>query len=355
MEKSGEFSNRRAAARIAPLRTAKWDLGSVMVLACENGRCATPCWMRKVLLAAGFYHLAFAGWVVCWPHLWFDWLGIERPNHMLLWQGVGVVIGLLGTSLVVAARNPIRHWLAILAGFVKFTIGIAGFGFELLQQTLPARVLWWMAVDDLIWWLPFAALLWVCLRAHTGVPPTRSAPYDISEAARVYQLSNGKSLAEASESKLLALVFLRHFGCTFTRQILRGLEGIQKEARQHGAELVLVHMLQSGKEMEFLGERSGVPRIADPRCELYRAFGLGKGGFLDLFGPHVLWRTALSLFKGCGVGHLAGDGMQMPGAFLFRDGRILAAQPARSASDLPDLPQLFKTLPIPPKPDTVRA
>jgi hypothetical protein len=274
---------------------------------------------------------------------------------VLLWQGVGIVIGLLGIALIVAARNPIHHWMVILVGFVKFTVGIAGFGFELLQQAIPLRAFWWMAVDDLIWWLPFAGILWICLRAHAGVPPPRSVPYDISEASRVYQLSNGKSLAEASESKLLVLVFLRHFGCTFTRQILRGLEGIQKEAHQHGAELVLVHMLQNGKEMEFLGERSGVPRIADPRCELYRAFGLGKGGFLELFGPHVLWRTALSLFKGCGVGHLAGDGLQMPGAFLFRDGRVVAAQPAHSASDLPDLPQLFKSLPIPAKPDTVSA
>jgi hypothetical protein len=31
----------------------------------------------------------------------------------------------------------------------------------------------------------------------------------------------------------------------------------------------------------------------------------------------------------------------MPGVFLFRNNRILAAQPAHSAADLPDLEQLF--------------
>jgi hypothetical protein len=31
----------------------------------------------------------------------------------------------------------------------------------------------------------------------------------------------------------------------------------------------------------------------------------------------------------------------MPGAFLFRNGRIVSAQPAHSAADLPDLGQLF--------------
>ena len=210
-------------------------------------------------------------------------------------------------------------------------------------------------MDDFVWWPPFAGILWASIRAHTGVPPTRSEPYPIEEAAHSYQLSNGKTLAEASENQVLAMVFLRHFGCTFTRQILRGLEHIQQEAKDHGAELVLVHMLQNGKEVKYLGERSGVARIADPRCELYRAFGLGKGGFLELFGPHVWWRGALSIFKGCGVGHLAGDGMQMPGAFLFRDGKIISSQRAHSASDLPHLPELFQALRSPASHDTVSA
>ena len=311
--------------------------------------------MRKVLLAAAIYHIGFAIWANCWPHLWFDLLGIARPNHVLLWRGVGMIIGVMGLGFLLAAKNPIHHWLPVLIGFAKFTFGIAGFGMEIYQKEIPLHSIWIMAVDDLVWWLPFAAILWATLRAHSGVPPTRSEPFSIPEAAAAYHLSNGRTLAEASESKLLVLVFLRHFGCTFTRQILRGLEGIQKEAHQHNAELVLVHMLQGGKETEYVGERSGVPRIADPRCELYRAFGLGKGGFIELFGPQVWWRAAVSIFKGCGVGHLAGDGLQMPGAFLFYKGEIISAQRAHSSSDLPDLPQLFKTLPSPAARDTVSA
>jgi hypothetical protein len=169
-------------------------------------------------------------------------------------------------------------------------------------------------------------------------------PITLPAAARSHRLSSGLTLAEASESELLVLVFLRHFGCTFTRQILRGLEEIEGQARAQGAKLVLVHMLQTGEETEYLGAQSGIPRIADPHCELYRAFGLGRGDWLGLFGPRVWWLGAVSIFKGCGVGHLAGDGLQMPGAFLFHKSKIIAAQRARSASDLPDLPALFKTL-----------
>ena len=326
-----------------------------MPFPCTSAQCKTPCWMRKVLLAAGLYHLLFAVWAVCWPWLWFDWIGVEHPNHPLMWQGVGLVMGVLGFGMLIAAKDPIHHWMIVLLGFTKFTLGIIGFCTAFLKQKIHLDSAWMMLVDDLIWWGPFAAILWACIRAHTGVPPTRAEPLSIVEAANSYTLSNGKSLAEASESKLLVLVFLRHFGCTFTRQILRGLEGIQREASTHGAELVLVHMLQNGKETEFLGERSGVARIADPRCELYRAFGLGKGGFFELFGPHVWWRGAVAILHGCGMGHLAGDGLQMPGAFLFRDGKIVSSQRARSAADLPNLPGLFQALPSPVRHDTVSA
>lgn len=155
------------------------------------------------------------------------------------------------------------------------------------------------------------------------------------------RLSDGRTLEEASRDRTLVLVFLRHFGCTFTRQILRGLESIERESRTHGADLVLVHMLKSGEETRYLSGHDDVLRIADPRCLLYRAFGLGRGGLFELLGPKVWWLGMLSIFKGCGVGHLAGDGWQMPGAFLFRDGAIIATQRARTAADMPDLPALF--------------
>lgn len=170
---------------------------------------------------------------------------------------------------------------------------------------------------------------------------------NLDKVAAGFHLGSGENLLEASRSRMLALVFLRHFGCTFTRQILRRLEEFQEPAQAHGAELVLVHMLKDGGEIRYLAGHGDVARVADPRCELYRAFGLGRGGLMELFGPRVWWLGAVSIFKGCGVGHLAGNGLQMPGAFLFRDGKIIASQRAKSASDLPDIPQLFAGLPAP--------
>jgi len=172
--------------------------------------------------------------------------------------------------------------------------------------------------------------------------PTRPKPMSPEVAAARFHLSTGKSLAEASEESPVTLVFLRHFGCTFTRQILRGLSDLQAATANHGAQLVLVHMLKSGAELRYLGTNDQVACISDPQCELYRAFGLGNGGLMELFGPRVWWLGMASIFKGCGVGGLAGNGLQMPGAFLFYHQRIIASQKAKSAADLPDLPRLFE-------------
>ena len=297
--------------------------------------------MRVVLVAAGFYHLAFALWAVLCPSHALGWFACTGPGHPLMLQMFGVISAILGLGLVIAAKNPIRHWPIVLLGSIESIVAIVMIGSAVFHEDLPSAALILLAANDIIWLPFFGLILWAALRAHTGIPPSRNQPYSIAEAAAVYQLSDGRKLADASIETPLVLVFLRHFGCTFTRQILRGLQDLELQAKQHNATLVLVHMLQSGQESDYLGQNSNVVRIADPRCELYRAFGLGKGGFLELFGPHVWWRGAIAIFKGCGVGHLAGDGLQMPGAFVFHHGKVIASQPAQSAADLPNLEALF--------------
>jgi len=297
--------------------------------------------MRIVLSTSGLYHLVFASWAVFCPTQALGWFDCKAPEQSLLWQMFGVVSAILGLGLIIASKNAIRHWPIVLLGFIESIVAIIVVGSAVFNGELPIIALLVLAVNDIVWLPFFALILWAALRAHTGIPASRNQPYSIEEASMIYQLSDGRKLAEASMETPVVLVFLRHFGCTFTRQILRGLQDLELQAKQHNATLVLVHMLQSGQEINYLGQNSDVVRIADPRCELYRAFGLGKGGFLELFGPQVWWRGAIAIFKGCGVGHLAGDGLQMPGAFVFHQGKIIASQPAHSAADLPNLEALF--------------
>ena len=167
---------------------------------------------------------------------------------------------------------------------------------------------------------------------------------DTDLVAQDFLLSDGQNLVDASRATPLTLVFLRHFGCTFTRQLLRGLEQLEQDSAKQGARLVLVHMLKEGQESRYLGENSGVSSISDPKCQLYRAFGLGNGGLLELFGPRVWWLGMKAIIQGCGIGRLAGNGLHMPGAFVFHQGEIVASQRARTAADLPDLARLFEDL-----------
>jgi hypothetical protein len=326
-----------------------------MPFECRGARCQVPRWITFTLIAAGIYHVLFGTWVNFWPHMCFDLAAIDRPNHPFLWRGLGLLSIILGIGFLISARSPIRHWPIVLAGFAKFNLVIFAFITSLIDAPLPTSILLLAMVDDVIWWFPFAAILWVAAQAHIGRPPSNGPPLNLTEAADAYRLSSGETLAEAGKNQILAMVFLRHFGCTFTRQILRELQSIKDEADRHGARLVLVHMLEEGGESEYMKSKQGIARIADPMCELYRAFGLGKGGFIELFGPHVIFRMSVALIRGCGVGHLAGDGLQMPGAFLFRDGKIISAQRAHDQSELPDLPRLFEGLPEPAKRETVPA
>ena len=295
--------------------------------------------MRSVLKLAGIYNILFGIWAVGWPSAWFEISGMELPKYPFIWQCVGMIVGVYGVGYLAASTAPLRHWPIVLVGFMGKVFGPMGFFWAASQGELPWQAGWMLFFNDLIWWVPFAMILWATACQQVGRPAV-GEPMSLDKAVTVFRLTSGETLLEASKKDQLAIVFLRHFGCTFTRQLLRNLREMHERAEEKGARLVLVHMLQEGEEEEFVGN-DGVARIADPRCDLYRAFGLGKGGFLELFGPKVLYRGAKAFFGGCGVGMLKGDGLQMPGAFLLKDGEIQEAQKAQSASDLPSVEALF--------------
>lgn len=297
--------------------------------------------MPLVLCLAGLYCVAFALVTLAWPDHAYAQTGMDASGHHMLVRVIGMFYLVFGCSYFLAARDPIRHWRIVLLCVMKILIVLAAGFYAWWNKLLASPLILFLMIDDLLWLLPFLMILWASVQANLGRPPLYQQALALSKAADQFRLSTGETLEDAAEKQLVVLVFLRHFGCTFTRQLLRGLEMIEQQAGEHDARLVLVHMLQSGKETAYLGDQSGVARIADPYCELYRSFGLGKAGFWELFGPRVWLRGIIALFRGCGVGHLAGDGLQMPGVFLYHQGRIIASQPARSAADIPDLELLF--------------
>jgi hypothetical protein len=76
------------------------------------------------------------------------------------------------------------------------------------------------------------------------------------------------------------------------------------------------------------------PIISDPECRIFRAYQLPRGNWRQLFGLRI-WIEGFkaAILKGYGFGKLMGDGFQMSGAFVVRDGRIVAAYPSKDAAD----------------------
>ena len=294
--------------------------------------------MSITLLLAGLYNILFGAWAVLFPHSWFDLSGMNRPLYPEIWQSVGMIVGVYGLGYMIAATDPVRHYPIILVGFLGKIFGPIGFVSAIVRDVFPAKAAFVILTNDLIWWVPFALILWHCFRSEVGqLEP--SNPISEDEALETFTLNSGETLSQASSERTLILVFLRHFGCTFTRETLKSLNVLEDEAERRDAELVLVHMLHEGQETKYLPGK--VSKIADPNCQLYNALGLGKGKFSQLFGFKVWLKGVFSIFRGCGVGPLAGDGLQMPGVFLVEKGKVTARRPAKTAADLPDIEALF--------------
>jgi len=94
--------------------------------------------------------------------------------------------------------------------------------------------------------------------------------------------------------------------------------------------LVVVHMQPDGGKLPISGE---IEQLDDPHCELYRSFGLSKATLWQALRPGVWVRGVMAAARGHRGGALAGDGLQLPGTFLVRDGQIVRAHRARHVAD----------------------
>lgn len=148
-----------------------------------------------------------------------------------------------------------------------------------------------------------------------------------------------------SNQQPVLLVFLRHFGCTFCREALADLAEIQDEIAATGTQLVLVHMSDNTTAQEYFQRYNlkEVEHVADPSCQIYRAFGLTKGSPMQLFGLQTWIRGfKAGVVNQLGIGPQLGDGFQMPGVFAISRGEVKASYVHELASDRPSYLDLVK-------------
>ena len=308
-----------------------------------------PVWMTRVLQAAAVYNILWGLSVIVAPFWLFDLTGMDRPIYPQIWQCVGMIVGVYGIGYWIAARDPFRHWPIVLVGLLGKIFGPIGFLFGLTQDAATIGFGATIVTNDLIWLAPFWLILWEAAKSKQAPAAGTSAEIQPPEIAMERAIAaSGVSLLDLSRQKPRLVVFLRHLGCTFCREAMADIHARRDRLEREGVGVVLIHMSPDDEARSHfakvgLGE---VERISDPQATLYRSFGLRRGTPWQLFGPKVFLRGLAASSRGHKVGKLMGDGFQMPGVFLVRDGRIEKAFRHASAGDRPDYNDLA-TCPLP--------
>jgi peroxiredoxin len=121
------------------------------------------------------------------------------------------------------------------------------------------------------------------------------------------------------------------------------LHNARKQFEENGFQVVLVGLGTVEQAEKFRAEFSlSFPIICDPRKELYRQYGLSRGGVSSLLSPVVLLRGMRAMSSGYAPGIPRGDVMQLPGVFLINsDGNILYSYYSKDASDHPPVNTLL--------------
>jgi peroxiredoxin len=303
-------------------------------------------WHRLVLRIAGVYNVLWGAVMVLAPGWTFGILGMPDagPVALSLWQCVGMIVGVYGIGYWVAARDPLRHWPIVLVGLLGKVFGPIGFVQTAMSGVLPWSFGYTILTNDLVWWVPFTLMLVAAANhAITSKTVPGAAAKPLAEALASSRVDGGegagKSISELSREAPRLVVFLRHAGCTFCREALADIAAQRSRIESRGTRVILVHMGDeaAGRAMAERAGLADLARISDPERKLYASFGLSRGTLGQLFGSRV-WSRGFraGVIDRHGVGGLVGDGFQMPGVFLVRDGRVIAGHVHEHAADRPD-------------------
>jgi len=273
---------------------------------------------------------------MAFPGALFAWAGMEPMRYPQIWQCVGMIVGVYGIGYLIAARDHRTHWPIVLVGLVGKILGPIGFAVALLKGAFPPAFAVTILANDLVWWIPFAMILWDAARSRGELP--EGAPPTVDAALDGLTDQHGATLRSVADAHPVLCVLTRHSGCTFCKEMLGDLRERRAAIEARGYRIGIITMSSRGSNAELMREYGleSASWFSDPDRIAYRAFELRRGTLLQLFGPAVLLGGLRAALRGHGIGRLAGDGFQMPGAFVISKGRIVRSFRHRSASDRPD-------------------
>ncbi len=152
----------------------------------------------------------------------------------------------------------------------------------------------------------------------------------------------GGTLREEAAGRAVLIIFLRHFGCLFCREMVKDLRALS--ASNPTFPRVLFFFQGSIEQGNTFFDRywPEVSAVQDSSLEFYRAFDLRRGTLIELLGPQT-WASGIrALFKGNFAGQSVGDPFVMPGIFLVKDENIFWSHAFKHAGDHPDFRAIAK-------------
>ena len=293
-------------------------------------------WAPFVLRLAAGYHLLLFLMIWIAPAML-----AHNPLAVDFWRAhsIGTSFG-LGMGLLLASFNPLRQWAVIAASAsVCAMMLVFAAAFAHPQFLFP----WWhLTLGYAVWLLPLAIILHDAWDEFIGLQ--RVACPEIQRIAMRSRTSLGVTLDELSRLSPVMVVFLRHLGCPFCREALADLARDRAKIESDGTRLLLVHIASEEDLLDRLAPGlSDVARLPDPSQVIYRAFGLGRGRLLDVFGPMVWFRfIEAALLKGRGFG-FQNDIFQMAGVFVVYHGQVIRTFRHQSIADRPNYLSLAGT------------
>ena len=135
--------------------------------------------------------------------------------------------------------------------------------------------------------------------------------------------------------KPVAIVFLRHFGCTFCREHAADLNEALDELEASGGTVAAIGLGTPAHAADFR-KLSGIrfPLLVSEDTSAHEAMGLERGNWLKVLGPQNIAGAIRARRKGHTAKRTGADMSQLGGTFVVgTDGRIVMAHRASGSAD----------------------
>jgi hypothetical protein len=145
------------------------------------------------------------------------------------------------------------------------------------------------------------------------------------------------------------VVFLRHLGCIFCREMVKDLRKVI-EADKGYPPVLFFYQGSVDEGRAFFEQRFPQARaVADLPRAFYTAAGLQQANTAQLFSPRLMMCTLRATAKGNTqrLGRVIGDPWMMPGVMLLQQGKLLWQHEFLHAGDHPDfrrVPGILKNI-----------